>query len=62
MGLAVFVYIVYVNFLGAVLAWVEQDLLVIEYAFWFVHLVFLCIAFLLMWLRNKGIKQLMVAL
>lgn len=62
MGVAVFLYILYVNIMGVVLTWVEQDFMAVEFAFWFVHLGFLSLSFLLMWHRNKGFQQLRAAL
>lgn len=54
MGIAILVYIIYNNALGTMLVWMEKGLVAIEYGFWFVHLVFLVLAILLVLKRNQS--------
>lgn len=58
MGITILVYIIYNNFLGAVLAWMEKGKVSVEFGFWWVHLFFISVAIMLLWYRNRGVFKL----
>lgn len=62
MGVAILVYILYNNALGAMLVWIEKDKVALEYGFWLVHLMFLMLALLLVLKRNRYFSALKLSL
>ncbi len=61
MGVAIVVYILYNNSLGAMLVLIQDGSIAIEIGFWLVHLFFLGLALMLVAIRNRHLPQLWAA-